>query len=79
MKVTVTTTPSEYGGDHSIDIRVDTEEGTQQVSFWAGEPEDFSLTRDLNGAYSIKDLVKLAYEAGKNGEPYVLLNQKVEE
>jgi hypothetical protein len=40
----------------------------KKLSFLDGEPEDNSLGRNFNGVYSILDLVKLAYEAGKNGE-----------
>ena len=33
-----------------------------------GEPEDMYLFRDLSDAYSISDLITMAYEAGKAGE-----------
>lgn len=45
-----------------------TNEGRKAVCFGAGEPEDMSLARDLNDAMFIKDLLVMAYNAGKNGE-----------
>lgn len=33
-------------------------------------PEDATLGRDLNFVFGIKDLIKMAYDAGKNGEPF---------
>ncbi|MFW5434307.1 hypothetical protein [Paenibacillus apiarius] len=41
----------------------------KSVTIYAGEPEDAVFYRDLDGAFSIADLVKAAYEAGKRGEP----------
>lgn len=35
-----------------------------------GEPEDNSLGRDFSDIYNIPDLMKIAYEAGKNGEEF---------
>ncbi|MEH7464609.1 hypothetical protein V7166_21870 [Bacillus thuringiensis] len=32
-------------------------------------PEDATLGRDLNFVYDIEDYIKMAYEAGKAGEP----------
>lgn len=44
-----------------------------------GEPEDNSLGRDLNFVYGIVDLMRLAFEAGKAGEEFVVEQQKIEE
>ena len=33
-------------------------------------PEDASLGRGLNDVFCVVDLMKLAYEAGKNGESF---------
>jgi hypothetical protein len=41
---------------------------TITVDFIDGEPEDNSLSRDFCGVYSIPDLIKMAYEAGKQGQ-----------
>ncbi|WNF07450.1 hypothetical protein [Brevibacillus borstelensis] len=35
-------------------------------------PEDATLERDLNFVYDIPDLMRQAYEAGRNGEPFVI-------
>jgi hypothetical protein len=43
-----------------------------RVRFRDGEPEDFVMARDLNDAYKIKDLITMAYEAGKRGEEMLL-------
>jgi hypothetical protein len=34
-----------------------------------GEPEDSNLGRDFNDCWKISELLKLAYDAGKRGEP----------
>jgi len=61
----------EYDGKGSIEVTVtDDMGGRVSVDISAGEPEDAVFFRDLNGAYSIADAIKLAYEAGKRGEPY---------
>lgn len=39
-----------------------------ELSFFDGEPEDNNLNRNFNDCYSIENLIKKAYEAGKNGE-----------
>ena len=44
-----------------------------------GEPEDNRLGRDLNFVYSIVDLMKEAFDAGKNGEKLEITNEKVKE
>lgn len=68
MKVIQTTYIGEYGDNGiSVEIRRDNGEG-ETVSFIEGEPEDMSLSRDLIDAYSLVNLVKMAYEAGKEKE-----------
>ncbi|MHA7962836.1 hypothetical protein ACX93W_01740 [Paenibacillus sp. CAU 1782] len=59
----------EYHGKGSISVVVTTEAGEKEtVTIHAGEPEDAVFFCDLDGAYSIADAVKLAYEAGLRGE-----------
>lgn len=41
-------------------------------------PEDASLERDLKFVYDIVPLMRDAYEAGKNGEPFELTDTKME-
>lgn len=38
-----------------------------------GEPEDSNLNRDFNDCYNITGLMKSAWEAGKNGEVFELI------
>ena len=57
-------------GQGTLSIEVETESGECSVSLMAQEPEDNTFYRDLNSAYSIAELLKLAYEAGKRGELY---------
>jgi hypothetical protein len=37
-----------------------------------GKPEDNCLSRDLNFVYDLKILLKLAFDAGKNKEEFIL-------
>lgn len=68
---------NEYGFVEQIgfEVVIKTEEGSCSVSFSNGEPEDFSMGRDLNDAYSIPTLVELAYKAGKNGEDLIITDE----
>lgn len=62
----------EYHGKGSIGIELQDNSGKLlgALTICAGEPEDAVFFRDLDGAYSIAKLLKIAYEAGKNGEDY---------
>lgn len=69
----VVETIEKYGeeGDSRLTIEIFCENGDKQsVSFGEGEPEDMYLFRDLSDVYSLFDLVKKSYEAGKRGEPF---------
>ena len=48
--------------------------GKQECFFIDGEPEDANLMRDFNDVLSIPDLMKKAYEAGKNREDLEMIN-----
>ena len=54
----------------NITIEVKTNDSYKSISIGEGEPEDMYLFRDLSDAYSIVDLIKLAYQAGKKGEEF---------
>lgn len=54
-------------------------DGIRKFEVEDGEPEDGCLNRDFSDCYDIPDLLQLAYEAGKNGEDFVVLNEEVEE
>lgn len=51
----------------------------RKLSASEGEPEDNSFGRDLNFVFSIGDLIKFAYEAGKNGEEYEFIDKEGED
>ena len=50
-------------------------DGKTEVSIGRPEPEDCSLGRDLSFAFNIVPLMKRAYEAGKNGEELIVVNE----
>lgn len=79
MKILETTTKGEYGNDYSIEVELITSSCKKSVSFGEGEPEDMSLSRDLNDAYSISKLLIEAYEAGKRGESFEIKYIEYEE
>lgn len=68
MKITETVTPGEWGDAGRIEIELITDSGATSCSFGEGEPEDMTLNRDLSDAFSIGDMLVMAYEAGKRGE-----------
>ncbi len=63
MKLTIT-----YSSGEDCSRGINFTFGNLHLSFHDGEPEDNNLGRNFNSCYSIKDLVKKAYEAGKSGE-----------
>ena len=44
----------------------------KRFSIGSGEPEDMYLFRDLSDALTVPELMRMAYEAGKNGEAFVI-------
>lgn len=58
----------DWGQYAGVSTQITTNEGTQSVGFYGGEPEDMTLDRDLSDAWNVVELLKLAYNAGKNGE-----------
>jgi len=71
----------DHGEVSGVEIEITTATGTQSISISEGEPEDMYFFRDLSGVLNITDLIKAAYEAGKNGEPweYELESEEEEE
>ena len=71
MKVTETTFTDkgreEY--DYCEYLRIDVD-GKQELEFMDGEPEDANLRRDFNDCFSIVNLMRRAYEAGRAGEEF---------
>lgn len=73
MKIITIDKYNEDTGCGSYKIIVETNNGSRNdISFYDGEPEDNTLGRNFNDVYSIPDLLKIAYEAGKNGEEWEL-------
>lgn len=56
----------------SITVTITTENGSGSCFFGAGEPEDNCLARGLNDAFIIKNMLEMAYNAGKNGEESII-------
>lgn len=66
MKVTIIDNVDE-DGKGSYGVRI----GNFRLVICSGEPEDNTFYRDLNDAYSLLDLIKVTYEAGKKGEELI--------
>lgn len=62
--------------DEEDDLReglcIETVDGTHNLNFLEGEPEDANLGRDFSDVHKILSLVKAAHEAGKNGEDLII-------
>jgi len=53
--------------------------GELVASFHDGEPEDNNLMRNFNDIYLISNLIELAYNAGKDGEPLEEIDTEITE
>lgn len=71
MKITVIESKSKYIGTDRIKILIESGKDKGKLLFKTGEPEDNSFNRNLSDVYNIPDALKLAYDAGKNGEEWV--------
>jgi hypothetical protein len=66
MKIVETiTTDDDYRQTLTIEV-----DGKGIFGVGDGEPEDSNLSRDFSDCFSITDLMKMAYDAGKNGEDW---------
>lgn len=65
MKVEVLSSECDYRD--FVCIKID---GKIVASFADGEPEDNSLGRNFNDVHKIGELMKLAFEAGKNDDSF---------
>lgn len=52
-------------GRDSIEIKID---GVRKFVVRDGEPEDATLSRDFKHCYSIPNLMRLAFDAGRRGD-----------
>lgn len=59
-----------------LEIYID---GKCSFSVSDGEPEDANLARDFNDCCSVSDLMRKAYDAGKNGESFEIEYEKLSE
>ena len=59
-----------------LEIGID---GLRCFSVFDGEPEDANLSRDFCDCFSIPELMKKAYQAGLNGEPFEIEILRVDE
>ena len=61
-------------------INAEMENGTRkELKFLDGEPEDATINRDFSDIHKIYALVKLAYEAGKNGETITSISTETDD
>lgn len=69
MKIIITkgVVEPDYEAQGWLEINVN---GKNRVYAAATEPEDATLERGINFAYNIVPLMREAWEAGKNGEPF---------
>jgi hypothetical protein len=63
-------------GRNALQIEVD---GKDEFHVWDDEPEDSNLYRTFSPCFSIPRLMKLAHEAGKRGEEFIVEEEKVDE
>ena len=80
MKVSVTTLTDfaikQRDYQEVLEIHIN---GKSCFSVSDGEPEDANLSRDFNDCWNIPELMKEAFEAGKNGEEFEIKNLQVDE
>ena len=68
MKIKITSgyfDKNEYRSIYLIEVN-----GIRKFRALEGEPEDANMSRDFNDIYTIPDLMKMSYEAGKKGEEF---------
>lgn len=74
MKVELRTRNEEELEDYDyrdmVEIYVD---GEKVFSVQDDEPEDSNLSRAFSDCYNIDSLMKMAYEAGKRGEEFIIV------
>lgn len=78
MVIKTITNSDEYG-DSRFEVEISTNNFSDSVSFGNGEPEDMTLGRDLNDAYSIPNMLHEAYLAGLRGEEISFEDENEEE
>lgn len=76
MKVTILKT--EEFGNKALSIIALSEIEEAHLRFENGEPEDNNMSRNFSDIFLIKDLIKIAYNAGKNGEELEIIEKEID-
>ena len=77
MKVTILKT--EEFDNNALSIVALSETAEAHLRFEDGEPEDNNMSRNFSDIFAIKDLIKIAYNAGKNGEELEIIEKEIDE
>ena len=51
-------------------------DGIRMITLYDPEPEDATISRDLSFVYGIPELMRTAYEAGKKGMDFSVVEEK---
>ena len=82
MKVTILYRSAEiwFNKDykHALNINVSAEHEHVDMMFEDGEIEDNNISRNFSDIFLIKDLIKIAYNAGKNGEELEIIEKEID-
>lgn len=76
MKVTILKTEEFDNNVLSIIALSEIEEA--HLRFEDGEIEDNNMARNFSDIFLIKDLIKIAYNAGKNGEELEIIEKEID-
>jgi hypothetical protein len=53
----------------ALDLTVISGDNVVHIDFYDGEPEDNSMSRNFSSIYSIAEIIKVAHQAGLDGQP----------
>jgi len=81
MKITTVSRDRGYEGISGFEVTIETHEGKQHISAYdmCECPEDAIMDRGLGFIYDVPHMLKLAYEAGKSGEEFLLVEETDDE
>lgn len=65
-----------YGPNAGMELYVN---GKGKISAYDGEPEDNNFNRNFSDFWCIPGLLKMAFDAGKNGEKFELTEKEMED
>lgn len=63
---------------HALNIIAISETEEAHLRFEDGCDEDNNISRNFSDIFLIKDLIKIAYNAGKNGEELELIEKEID-